>query len=307
MVKSKYTIRRNVKRRQRSRRILPLLLTVLVVAILIGYQYRDSIYAYWEADKPPASGIEQELEQQTEPEDETTEEEEIKEEEIEEVEEAVEEIERVEEKPSPSTQPSSTQPAREILQIKDGNYLLALVTKQTSLGKYEPADLVTIPEEMRLYDYKYQLREEAYLHLREMWEAAKAAGSEFYVNSAYRSYATQKRIFNDYAAKNGEKKANEFSARPGQSEHQLGTTVDLGIPGYALSAQFGSTSPGQWLKDNAYKYGFVMSYPEGSKEITGYIYEPWHFRYIGVENAKKWKESGLVLCQFLELQPQQWK
>ncbi|NLZ39215.1 MAG: M15 family metallopeptidase [Firmicutes bacterium] len=319
MVRSKLDTKYNFKRRQRNKRILPIFLAVLLITVLVGYLYRDSIYAYWEADKLPV----QEIEEQNDPEDEKIEEEEMGA--VEEVEEAEEEEEteelqeqadnkadkkdqaaradkkdKVDKKPSLSTE-------EDILYIKEGNYLLALVTKQTSLGNYAPTDLVTIPKEMRLYDYQYQLREEAYLHLREMWEAAKTAGCEFYVNSAYRSYEAQKRIFNDYAARHGEEKANEFSARPGQSEHQLGTTVDLAIPGYALSAQFGSTPPGQWLKENSYKYGFVMSYPEGSQEVTGYIYEPWHFRYIGVENAKRWHESGLVLCQFLELQPQQWK
>lgn len=213
----------------------------------------------------------------------------------------------VKEEPPARDEPSTTQSTGKIRQLANGDDLLVLITKETSLGKYKPHDLVTLPAEMCLNGAKYQLRREAYQQLRAMWEETNAAGAEFFVTSAYRSYAAQKRIFNNYAAKHGEKKANTFSARPGQSEHQLGTTVDLCIPGYVLANAFGNTTSGQWLADNAYRYGFVMSYPKGTTDITGYIYEPWHFRYIGVDNAAAWKQSGLVLCQYLAQQPQYWK
>ena len=172
-----------------------------------------------------------------------------------------------------------------------------------------PTDLVPIPREMWYQEYPFQLRKEAYIHLRAMWEDARAEGLNLAVCSAYRSYDTQRHLFNSYAAKYGEKEANRSSARPGQSEHQLGTTVDFavrGVPEAYLDEYFGETPEGIWLAENAYKYGFAMSYPQGTEEITGYIYEPWHFRYIGVKAAEEWKESGLILCQFLEQCPQYW-
>ena len=135
--------------------------------------------------------------------------------------------------------------------------------------------------------------------LKQMWCAAEADGVILTVTSAYRSYATQKQLFNDYAASHGEAEADTFSARPGQSEHQLGTTLDFNSKG--------GTDGWDWLAENAHNYGFAMSYPEDAREITGFIYEPWHYRYIGVAAAGEWKKSGLVLCQYLELQPQFWK
>ncbi|HHX73789.1 MAG TPA: M15 family metallopeptidase, partial [Firmicutes bacterium] len=191
--------------------------------------------------------------------------------------------------------------------IADGDYLLALVTKQTSLGEYEPADLVEIPRELWANEYPYKLREEACQQLLAMWEAAKSEEAAFLVTSAYRSYSTQKRLFANYAASHGEAKANTFSARAGQSEHQLGTAVDLVQPGHVLTESFGETAAGKWLAENSWKYGFVMSYPKGAAGITGYIYEPWHFRYIGVENAAAWKEAGVTLTEWLLEQPQHWK
>ncbi|NLA46732.1 MAG: M15 family metallopeptidase, partial [Firmicutes bacterium] len=101
-----------------------------------------------------------------------------------------------------------------------------------------------------------------------------------------------------------EEAANRFSARPGQSEHQLGTTVDFGGTSADWTTGFANTKQGKWLLNNAHLYGFALSYPEGKESVTGYIYEPWHFRYIGVAVAKEWKESGLVLCEFLKTKPQ---
>ncbi len=182
--------------------------------------------------------------------------------------------------------------------VADGDYLMALVTKQTTLGKYAPHDIVPLPDEI-CHVWKYSLREEAAGHLIELCEAAREEDLEIRVISAYRSYDTQNTLFQEYASAHGEEAANRFSARPGQSEHQLGTTVDFGGTDDDKYASFADTPQGQWLAEHAYKFGFVMSYPPGSEEVTGYIYEPWHFRYIGEEAAREWKESGKVLCEFL--------
>lgn len=189
--------------------------------------------------------------------------------------------------------------------ISDGNYLLALVTKETTLGRYAPSDLELIPAEIIHPERRggeYYLRREPLEQLKKMWQAAKDVdGVLLTVTSAYRSYDTQVSTFNYWVARDGEAKANTYSARAGQSEHQLGTTLDFNIDTTAGAEQHA------WLAKNAHNYGFAMCYPEGAQEITGYKYEPWHYRYIGVEAAKEWKESGLVLCQYLELQPQSWE
>ena len=189
--------------------------------------------------------------------------------------------------------------------ISDGNYLLALVTKETTLkSSYAPSDLVRIPSYMNPPRELY-LRSEAFEHLEDMWEDAKEQGVTLSVLSTYRSYSYQAQLFAEYAAKHGEQAANRFSARAGQSEHQLGTTIDFGSGTSAdWTDAFANTKQGKWLRENAHLYGFAMSYPEGKESITGYIYEPWHFRYIGVSAAKEWKKSGLVLCEFLKTKPQ---
>ncbi|MGM0652109.1 MAG: M15 family metallopeptidase [Bacillota bacterium] len=188
--------------------------------------------------------------------------------------------------------------------IVDGDYLLALVTKGTTLkSSYSPADLRQIPSHMNP-SYEMYLRSEALALLEQLYQAAEEDGVALGIRSAYRSYSTQKRLFNDYASRHGEEEANRFSARPGQSEHQLGTTVDFGGTAVDFTAEFGQTPRGIWLAENAHKYGFALSYPRNKEDITGYIYEPWHFRYIGVEAAREWKESGLTLREYLEEKPQ---
>lgn len=208
-------------------------------------------------------------------------------------------------KPAPKPEPKPA-PKPALKEIADGNYLLALVTKQTTLGRYAPSDLVRIPQSMRPSRELY-LRKEAFTHLEKLMADAERDGVKLSIVSAYRSYSYQEVLFNRYAKQHGEKEANRFSARPGQSEHQLGTTIDFGGTSVDLTTAYGDTLQGRWLAENAYKYGFVMSYPPGMEAITGYIYEPWHYRYIGVEEALKWKESGLVLCKYLEQKPQYFK
>ena len=189
--------------------------------------------------------------------------------------------------------------------IADGNYLLALVTKETTLkSDYKPNDLRQIPSYMNP-SYTMYLRAEALEKLEQLWAAAGADGVNLLgIRSAYRSYSTQNSLFRDYAGRHGEEQANRFSARPGQSEHQLGTTVDFGGTAVDFQAAYADTGQGRWLADNAHLYGFVMSYPAGKEHITGYIFEPWHYRYIGVGNAMEWKQSGKTLKEFLEKKPQ---
>ena len=188
--------------------------------------------------------------------------------------------------------------------IADGDYLLALVTKETTLSEdYEPSDLEPIPSYMKPF-YNMYLRAMALEMLKALWYSAREDGITLRIRSAYRSYSTQEGLFNDYASRHGEEEANRFSARPGQSEHQLGTTVDFGGTDVDLTADYAKTEQGRWLAEHAHRFGFALSYPEGKEHVTGYIYEPWHYRYIGVEAAHAWKDSGLTLKEYLAAKPQ---
>lgn len=180
-----------------------------------------------------------------------------------------------------------------------GDDILAVVGKETMLGFYEPDDLKLIDPEQRKHKGK-KLREEAALALNELLKAAQKEGVNFEIKSAYRSYETQERLFHRYKTVHGVLKSEKFSARPGQSEHQLGTAVDFGGTRFDFSVEFENTLQGKWLMDHAFLYGFALSYPEGGEEHTGYIYEPWHYRYIGVKHAEKWKISGLALIEYLK-------
>ncbi len=188
---------------------------------------------------------------------------------------------------------------QELVVIEDGNDLLAPVNKKTTLrADYEPEDLKAIPEYMNP-DRSMMLRELALRKLVALWHTAEFDGIILKVVSAFRSYDYQKDLFQRYSDNYGPEEANRFSARAGQSEHQLGTTVDFGGTAHDLNSAFAETDQGLWLADNAHLFGFVMSYPADSEDITGYIYEPWHFRYIGVEAALDFKKSGLTLTEYL--------
>ncbi len=137
--------------------------------------------------------------------------------------------------------------------------------------------------------------EEASAQLRVMFDGAKKDGISLWVKSGYRSYIDQKIIYNGYVARDGKAAADRYSARPGHSEHQTGLAFDLN----SVDSSFANTPEARWLAENSYKYGFIVRYPEGKESITGYMYEPWHVRYIGVEKAKEVFDSGLCLEEFL--------
>ena len=116
-----------------------------------------------------------------------------------------------------------------------------------------------------------------------MVAAAKNDGISLWNVSGYRSYNTQQSLYNNYKARDGQTKADTYSARPGSSEHQTGLATDICTASSA--AHFENTDKYKWLINNSYKYGFILRYPEGKTYITGYKFEPWHYRYVGVEAA----------------------
>lgn len=143
--------------------------------------------------------------------------------------------------------------------------------------------------------YAPGMDQEAFAHLCTMFSDAKAAGLTLWVKSSYRSYYDQRYIYNGYVARDGQAAADRYSARAGHSEHQSGLAFDLN----ELTFAFGESPEGIWLAENCHKYGFILRYPKDKEDITGYVYEPWHVRYIGVEKAAAIHESGLCLEEFL--------
>jgi D-alanyl-D-alanine carboxypeptidase len=143
--------------------------------------------------------------------------------------------------------------------------------------------------------------------LQAMFAAARKAGAPLTIESSYRSYATQVSTFNHWVRVAGRTAALKASARPGHSEHQLGTVVD--VTTYRgkspwLYADWATTKAGAWMRHNAWTFGFVMSYPKGkSPSITCYKYEPWHFRYVGRATAKAIHVSGVTPREWVWLNP----
>lgn len=138
--------------------------------------------------------------------------------------------------------------------------------------------------------------------LTAMARAARAAGARLAVQSAFRSYSTQRSTFAYWSRVSGYSAALKSSARAGHSEHQLGTTIDFRSYGGSAPwyyADWGTSKAGTWLKNNAWKYGFVMSYPKGKTSVTCYSYEPWHYRYVGRPVAATIRTSGLTLREYL--------
>ncbi len=138
--------------------------------------------------------------------------------------------------------------------------------------------------------------------LRALAGAAAAAGVPLEVQSAYRSFTYQTRVFDGWVARLGEVQARRVSARPGHSEHQLGTAIDFrsaGGPAAWDLDDWGLTPAGSWLMANAHTFGFVLSYPAGEEARTCYDYEPWHYRWVGRERAAQVRDAGITLREWL--------
>lgn len=158
---------------------------------------------------------------------------------------------------------------------------------------FAPADLVEVTEAG--FDSRDRVRQFVIPDLAALREGASANGTPIAVISGYRSFAYQDELFRERSAQLGEQAAVIETARPGHSEHQLGTAVDVLDRGTAeLTTAFGATPAGRWVADNAPRYGFVVSYPEDARDRTCYEYEPWHLRYLGRDVAAEVHASGLT-------------
>ncbi len=176
---------------------------------------------------------------------------------------------------------------------------LMLVNKYYYLEQdYEPENLVTIPQ---TYSYgelgSQKVTESTYDAFLNLWNASNEAGYYLMVNSSYRTYEKQQAVYDDYKNTGGTNYADSIAARPGFSEHQTGYSLDIFEKGYS-SANFKDSESYRWLMDNAYKYGFILRYPEDKVDITGYSYESWHFRYVGVEAATYIHENNITFDEY---------
>ena len=182
-----------------------------------------------------------------------------------------------------------------------GGYL-ALVNRDYVLAAdYEPDDLVR-PNVKATNGSAILMRSEAAAALEELFAAAKdEAGLALYAASGYRSYGTQSAIFERKIKNTGSReKAQRLVAPPGASEHQLGLAMDLkATPTSNLSASFAKTKQGQWVAENAHRFGFIIRYKEEWTDITGYAYEPWHIRYVGKEHAAIIYEMDIPLETYI--------
>ena len=180
---------------------------------------------------------------------------------------------------------------------------LLLVNRQWTISRsYYPAVRLTdVPGQVR------QLRPVAAAAMEAMFAACREeTGVQLISVSGYRTYAKQEKIYNDKLERvhGSRKKADEYVARPGASEHQTGLTMDVGQRGRerdTLGASFARTPGGIWLRENCWRFGFILRYDEGWEEITGYAYEPWHIRYVGLRHAKAIHESPMPLEDYLQL------
>ncbi len=169
---------------------------------------------------------------------------------------------------------------------------------------YVPDDLThpNIPSRSSSGD-ESQVSQKIVPALEGMVNAASADGINLMLVSGYRSYGLQVSVYNQNVRSLGQTEADKVSAHPGTSEHQTGLALDIGTTSRQCEIEtcFGQTPEGQWIAANAYKYGFVIRYPEGQEASTGYAYEPWHLRYVGTELAAEIHKTGQTLEEFFGL------
>lgn len=186
-----------------------------------------------------------------------------------------------------------------------GDDLLLIVNKQPErqlARAWRAADLLPIEADYMMPGREGLVRLAALEAFYELAAAAKQeADLDLRVRSAFRSFETQCLTFNYKVEQYGYEHAVQFSARPGRSEHQLGTAIDITSASldWRLTQQMGDTPEGIWLVQNAHRFGFGLSYPVGYESLTGYAYEPWHWRYVGREAALEMAAHGLTLIEYL--------
>ncbi len=175
-----------------------------------------------------------------------------------------------------------------------------------NVNKFYTLSETYVPENLRNIELSYAYGEEgenklidyAYDKFLELWQAANEQGFYLMVTSSYRDYESQKEIYDYRVSTQGERKADETAARPGHSEHQTGLVIDMTSKTEPLADSFSNSEAYKWLKENAYKYGFIERYPEGKTYLTGYSPESWHWRYVGEEAAKLIHDEDITFDEY---------
>lgn len=188
--------------------------------------------------------------------------------------------------------------------IQNSTNVMALVNKEFYLPEeYIPEDLVRPDVEFSFGEVEIEkslMRKEAAESLENMFTNAAENGIELYAVSGYRSYSRQKSLFEAEINRVGIEKAEQAVAIPGASEHQSGLAMDISSRSnkFYLNEAFADTTEGKWLKENAHRFGFILRYPKEKIDITNYVYEPWHFRYVGVKAATIMYEHNWTLEEY---------
>jgi len=208
------------------------------------------------------------------------------------------------EKSEPDYDTKAVNPDTGLYIVDNETSILVYVNKYRQLPEgYTPPDL-TEPDVLHYSpagDNRRLLREEAAKALEALFDAAKTDGHALVAVSGYRSYERQRAIYESNVASKGQAHADQFSAKPGTSEHQTGLAMDVTVQGndhVLLNQSFGDTEAGQYIKEQAHKYGFIIRYPEGKETITGYSYEPWHLRYVGKDVASDIYQNEWTLEEY---------
>ncbi|WP_147391672.1 M15 family metallopeptidase [Galactobacter valiniphilus] len=193
--------------------------------------------------------------------------------------------------PGPAQRPAQ-RPAKAPTAPTDPASFGVLVNKDRALNptSYVPKDLTKVNGE--------EIRSDAGAALRQLIKAADKAGHQLTLRSGYRSAAYQQQLHERYAAEDGEAEADRKSARPGHSEHQTGLGADVTSSDHPeLDQDFGSTAAGKWMAQHATEYGFIVRFPQGKESVTGYMWEPWHLRYLGKDLAADFVASGAATLE----------
>lgn len=178
---------------------------------------------------------------------------------------------------------------------------IMLVNREHELDKeYIPSDLVELNVEFLNNNKNHNLlKKEVAAQVEIMFEDAKKDGIDLLAVSGYRSYEYQQKLYENKVKKTGKYEADKYVAQPGMSEHQTGLAIDILSTEYKnLNNEFKDTQAYRWLCENIDRYGFIIRYKEGKESITGYGFEPWHFRYVGKDLAKELKERDITLEEY---------
>ena len=211
----------------------------------------------------------------------------------------------VETTPTPSPTTTTTPTPEPTVEPTVDTTTLSSIQKITN--KNHPIDSGYVPANLTIVNVNSNgtqyLKSEAASELVKMFAAAHKDGIDLYLVSGYRSYSQQLDLYNTYVSTDGKALADSYDAIPGACEHQLGLAVDLsdGNRDHDIDDSFESTAAYQWLLKHSYEYGYILRFPRGKESITGIAYNPWSFRYIGVEEAKKVYDSGLTLEEYYKV------